>query len=256
MRGNDMNADLSNKVILVTGGTGGIGQEIVRAAAQRGAQVSYCARHEKQLPSGELDRQNKENQLHFVRADISSLNSVRDLVHQTVSNWGQLDAVINNAAMNPDQLLLTTDCKTWDSQMGVNLQGPYLVAEEAAGHWKATNAPGNIVNIGSLASAGASSNPGYSTSKAGLAGLTTLLDRRYAESSIFASHLIVGFVETEMTDTLTSRARELLVECSSLRRAASLNEIANAALFLATDSTGICSGRSISATGGLRSLPL
>ncbi|MFC0109378.1 SDR family NAD(P)-dependent oxidoreductase [Kibdelosporangium aridum] len=245
---------MRDKVVVVTGGSRGIGRAVVLAAAAAGAQVAFCAR--KLGPAtDEVITQveslaGKDRGL-AVAADVASESDVEDLFDAVVDRFDRVDVVVNNAGINRDALLVHTTTEAFDDVIATNLTGAFLICRRAVREFLVQGSGGRIVSISSLSQHGATSQAAYAASKGGLLGLTRTIAKEYGHKSIIANLVTVGYVETDLTQHFDEGLRRLLLEATPLRRNAKPEEIAAAVLFLASTRAGYINGEAVSATGGL-----
>jgi 3-oxoacyl-[acyl-carrier protein] reductase len=249
-----MARDLDGKVVLVTGGSRGIGRAIVEGALARGAEVAFCAREIG--PEAEAMRAAAAGRAIAVRADVSREADVDAFFAAALERFGRVDVAINNAALNKDDLLVRLPTEVWDEVIAVNLTGAFLVSRRAVQEFLAQGEGGRIVSIGSLSQNGATSQASYAASKGGLQGLTRTIAKEYGRRGIYANVVVAGFVETELSQAIPEFAKRFLREASPLRRAARPDEVAAAALFLASERAAFVNGETIHASGGLVDVPL
>ncbi len=250
--------DLVEDVILVTGGSRGIGRGIVLEAARRGARVAICARREADLDSVRREAAEiagSENVAAF-SADVSREEDVESLFDAIVDEFDRVDAVINNAGIARDGLLVRLSVEAFDDVIATNLTGPFLVCRRAIGEFLAQGDGGRIVSIGSLSGNGATSQASYAASKGGLVGLTRTIAKEYGRRGIRANLVVAGYVKTDISDRMPEFVRRFLVDSCTLRRPAEAREIASVALYLASKRSSFINGETIHATGGLIDIPL
>lgn len=252
-------ADLAGKVVLVTGGSRGIGRAIVLGALERGANVAFCAREigpDAEATLAEAGRRFSPGRAIARRADISREADVESLFDAVLEAFGRIDVAVNNAAINRDDLLVNLTVGAWDEVIATNLTGPFLVARRAIQEFLAQGEGGRIVSIGSLSQMGATSQASYAASKGGLQGLTRTIAKEYGRKGIFANVVVAGYVETSISTRMPEFARRFLVEACPQRRMAHAREIAAAVLFLASERAAFVNGETIHASGGLVDIPL
>ncbi len=251
--------ELAEKVLLVTGGSRGIGRAIVLEAVGRGGRVAFCCREagsEAALVQQEAKRIGGEGRVIAVSADVSKEAQVNTLFDSTLTAFGRIDIAINNAAINCDDLLVHLSPEEWDRVIATNLTGSFLIAKRAILEFLDQGDGGRIVSIGSLSQNGATSQASYAASKGGLYGLTRTIAKEYGRVGIYANLLLAGYVETEISSRMPDFAKRFLVDFCPQRRAATASEIAMAALFLASERASFINGETIHATGGLVDIPL
>jgi 3-oxoacyl-[acyl-carrier protein] reductase len=249
-----MSGDLDEKVVLVTGGTRGIGRAVVEGALARGARVALCARTIGTEAEAIVAR--ASGRAIAVATDVAREADVEALFDATIDAFGKVDAAICCAGVNRDDLLVRLPTEVFDEVIAVNLTGVFLVARRAIAEFLAQGEGGRIVSIGSLSQGGATSQASYAASKGGLSGLTRTIAKEYGRRGIAANMVVAGFVETELSSRIPDFARRYLVDSCPLRRAASAEEVAAAALFLASPRASFLNGEAIHATGGLVDIPL
>jgi 3-oxoacyl-[acyl-carrier protein] reductase len=254
-----MSGELDGKVVVVTGGSRGIGRAIVLGALERGARVVFCCRAldaESAVTLREgLDLAGAGKVL-AVAADVSREDDVDALFTRTLDAFGQVDVAINNAAISRDDLLVRLTVEAWDEVIATNLTGPFLVSQRAIQEFLGQGEGGRIVSVGSLSQNGATSQSSYSASKGGLQGLTRTIAKEYGRRGIHANLVVGGYVETRMSDRMPEFAKNFLVNACPQRRLGLGSEVADAVLFLASDRASFINGESLHATGGLVDIPL
>ena len=254
-----MNAgDLGGKVMVVTGGSRGIGREIVLGAVARGAQVAFCARRigrDAQVVKEEAERHGRAAQVICVRADISQEDDVEAFFDAALSTFGKVDVVVNNAGISRDNLLVSLSAQDWDEVIATNLSGAFMVSKRAIKEFLARGTGGSIVTLGSIAQHGMQSSASYATSKGGLIGLTRAIAMEYGSQGIRANLVVAGYVDTELTRYMPDLLKRVLVESCPQWRKAFANEIASVVLFLASNRALCINGEAVHASGGSIEIP-
>jgi NAD(P)-dependent dehydrogenase (short-subunit alcohol dehydrogenase family) len=253
------NRELDGRVVIVTGGTRGIGRAIVLEAAARGARVAMCARQlgdEARSTCEEVERVHGKGRVRALAADVANEAEVDALFDATLDSFGRIDAVVNNAGINRDDLLVRTTAEAFDDVIATNLTGAFLIARRAVYEFLAQGEGGRIVSISSLSQRGATSQAAYAASKGGLGGLTRTLAKEYGARGIVSNIVAVGLVDTELSKKIPPEMRRMLVDTSPLRRAGSVREIAEVVLYLCSARAGFINGETLHATGGLTDVPL
>jgi NAD(P)-dependent dehydrogenase (short-subunit alcohol dehydrogenase family) len=247
---------LDGKVALVTGGSDGIGRAIALTFAREGAKVVIVGRDEAKGKKA-LDELKRVGEAVYFKVDVSNSEQARRMVSDTVQRYGRIDILVNNAAICPPGNVVTTSEATWDEVIGVNLKGIFLCSKYAIPHMQ-RNGGGVIVNIGSINSLMAMENEAaYDASKGGVLMLTKAMALDFAKSNIRVNCICPGAIETPMlTASLESAkdpraARDSLIQKHPLRRTGAPDEIAQAALFLATDDSSFITGATIPVDGGI-----
>ena len=250
--------DLEGKVVVVTGGSRGIGRDIVLGAVARGAQAAFCAREigrDAQAVKKEAERHGRAGQVIAIRADISQEDDVEALFDATLSAFGKVDVVVNNAGIDRANLLVSLSVQDWDEVIATNLTGAFLASKRAIQEFLATGEGGRIVTLGSIAQHGMQSSASYAASKAGLVGLTRAIAKEYGSKGIYANLVVAGYVDTELTRHMPDLLKRVLVESCPQWRKASAEEIASVVLFLASNRALCINGEAIHASGGSIEIP-
>jgi 3-oxoacyl-[acyl-carrier protein] reductase len=244
--------DLSGKNALVTGGSRGIGRAIAIGLAAHGASVmiNYVANKHAadEVVSTIVSAGGAASAL---QGDVASPEDAKRMVDQTVEQFGALHVLVNNAGQTADDLLLRMSEDAWDRVIAINLRGAFLCTKAALRpmirqRW------GRVINISSVA--GIVGNPGqanYAAAKAGLIGFTKSVAKEVASRNITANVIAPGLVLTEMTAGLTDDQKQAVLGVVPLGRWGTPEEIAPAAVFLASDEAGYITGAVLTIDGGL-----
>jgi 3-oxoacyl-[acyl-carrier protein] reductase len=250
--------NLEGKVVVVTGGSRGIGRQIVLGAIERGAQVAFCTRkigRDALVVKEEAERCGKPGQVIAVRADVSEEGDVEALFDATLHTFGKVDVVVNNAGIVRANVLVTLATQDWDEIIATNLTGAFLTSRRAIKAFLASGEDGRIVTVGSIAQDGMQSHAGYAASKGGLVGLTHAIAQEYGSNGIYAYLVVVGYVDTRLTGHVPDSLKRAAIESSSQWREASADEIASVVLFLASDRALCRNGQTFHASAGSRGIP-
>ncbi len=250
--------DLSGKVMIVTGGSRGIGREIVLGAVQRGARVAFCGREigkDAQAVKDETEQIAGKGRVIAVQADVSEESAVDALFAHTREAFGRFDIVVNNAGITRNHLLAAMPVAAWDQVIATNLTGAFTVAKRSVIEFLRQGGAGKIISVGSITQNGAAGVSNYAASKGGLAGLTTAIAQEYGPHRIVAYLLVGGYAETRLTENEPDLV-EHIIETSPAGRLASARDIASVVLFLASDdSMAIRNGAFIHVSGGMIEAP-
>lgn len=247
---------LENKVALVTGGTDGIGKAIAIAFAKEGAKVIIVGRDE---TKGRMALQEvaKYGTADYVRADVSNSAQVLRMIEGAVKRFGHIDVLVNNAGIAPAGTVLTTSEETWDEVMSINLKGVFLCSKYTIPHMQ-RNGGGAIVNIGSINSLMAWENEAaYDASKGGVLMLTRATALDFAKSKIRVNCICPGAIETPLLRASIkaqpdpAKAREWTTARHPLGRIGVPEEVAEVAVFLASDAASFMTGAAIPVDGGI-----
>ena len=245
--------ELANRVVVVTGGSRGIGREIALAAAGRGACVAFCYAESVDEAAGVVAEANAmgNRRVMAIRSDVSCDADVARLFAAAERELGSIDVVVNNAGISRSSLLVNQTTEAWDQVIATNLTGCFLTSRAAVGRFANSGRRGTIIHIGSVTMHGAPSDASYAASKGGLAGLNRAIARDYSAQGIRSFLLVGGYVET----ALTAGAQSLLsrmAQTSPLKRTALAGEFASAVVFLASErSRGLSSGSALYVSGGM-----
>ncbi|HUU49341.1 MAG TPA: 3-oxoacyl-[acyl-carrier-protein] reductase [Nitrospinota bacterium] len=242
---------LSGKVALVTGGARGIGRSIAIKLAKEGAHIVISDIN----LNGALDtakvieEQGKESIA--VEGNVSIFSDVEAMVKQAIDKFGRIDILINNAGVTKDSLLIRMKKEDWDFVLNVNLTGTFNCSKAVA-KYMMKQKTGNVVNISSVV--GVMGNVGqvnYASSKAGVIGLTKSMARELAPRGIRVNAIAPGFIDTEMTRSLSEEARNRLVTQIPLTRLGTPDDVANCVNFLVSDDADYITGQVIHVNGGM-----
>ena len=241
-----MTGRLLGKTVLVTGAGRGIGRAIAQVMAQEGAQVAAA---DVDMDSSERLAAALPTESLALCMDITSSEKVRSGVEKTIEYFGQLDILVNNAGY----LVFTTydDCSeaVWDRIVDVNMKGTFFCCQAVLKHMKARK-QGVIINMSSLAAktGGVAAGPPYAASKAGVSALTIGLARTVAEHGIRVNAIAPGVIETAMTDSAEHAPLKAQIPIGHTGQP---EDVANCALFLASDEARHITGEVIDVNGGL-----
>jgi len=240
--------DLSGKMALITGATGGIGGEIAKALHAQGATVALSGRNEAKLKelAGELG-----SNVHTIVADLSNNEGITALIKDAEEAMGQIDILVNNAGLTRDNLSMRMKEEEWQDVLDVNLTAPFMLAKTCQrGMMKRRF--GRIINISSVV--GTTGNPGqcnYVASKAGMSGWTKAMGMEIASRGITVNCVAPGFIQTAMTDALTDDQKSGINATIPMGRMGAPNEIASAVAYLASDEAAYVTGATIHVNGGM-----
>jgi 3-oxoacyl-[acyl-carrier protein] reductase len=243
--------DLNGKTAIVTGASRGIGRAIALALAASGAKVACVARSADKLKEAvdEIAAAGGNAEVH--PCDVTDSEAVTKLVEGLAEKWGQVDVVVNNAGITADTLIPRMSDEQWDSVIATNLRSVFLFTRVAS-QVMMRKRTGRIINISSVS--GIMGNPGqanYSASKAGIIGLTRTVARELAGRKITVNAICPGFIASEMTAAMGATLDEMIKERIPAKRLGEAHEIADAVLYLASDSAAYMTGEVLTIDGGL-----
>jgi len=235
---------MSEEIVFISGASRGIGTAIAEHFANKGHKVIGTSRSNFTFDS---DNSN----LIPLSLDITNRDSVNECMNYLKENNLTPSILINNAGITSDQLFLRMKDEDWDNVIATNLTGTFNLTK-ALIKGMIKNRYGRIINISSVS--GLMGNPGqvnYSSAKAGLSGFTKSLAKEVGSRGITVNSIAPGFIETDMTSYLDENAKEKLTQDIPLKRLGSVNDIAELAIFLASDESSYITGQTISVDGGL-----
>ena len=246
---------LTGKTALITGGSRGIGKAIVERYAEEGANVAFTyispSSGEKALQLAEALNGQGDVIVKAYQSDASSFAQAESLINQVISDFGQIDILINNAGITKDNLLLRMTEEQWDSVMEVNLKSIYNTTKNILKPMMKQRA-GSIINITSIV--GVTGNAGqsnYSASKAGMIGFTKSIAKEIGSRGIRCNAIAPGFIATEMTGELGEKVIEGYLNNIPLKRFGDAKEIADACVYFGSDMSTYVSGQVLSVCGAL-----
>ncbi|AZG73739.1 3-oxoacyl-ACP reductase FabG [Shewanella livingstonensis] len=240
--------NLDGKIALVTGASRGIGRAIAESLVQAGAMVIGTATSEK----GAAAIQDYLGDKGFgMVLNVTDSQSVADLYSQIKEKAGEVDILINNAGITRDNLLMRMKDDEWQDIIDTNLTSLFKLSKPVMRSMMKKRF-GRIISIGSVV--GTMGNAGqvnYSAAKAGLIGFTKSLAREVASRQITVNAIAPGFIQTDMTDELTVEQQQAIMSQVPMERLGQAQEIANAVLFLASDSAAYITGETLHVNGGM-----
>ncbi|THB67651.1 MAG: 3-oxoacyl-[acyl-carrier-protein] reductase [Spirochaetaceae bacterium] len=243
---------LKGKTALVTGGSRGIGKEIVLRLASQGADVYYLDLDEGPFVD-EYATAAKEYGVKIVAktGSVSNEEQVNQVIDEILKETEGIDILVNNAGITRDGLIMRMSTADWQMVMDVNLTGTFFVTR-ALTRSMLKRRGGSIINISSIVGLmGNGGQTNYSASKAGVVGFTKSLAREVASRGVRVNAIAPGFIRTDMTDKLNDEQREALQQQIPLGRIGNAGEVADAVLYLASDLASYMTGQVLEVTGGL-----
>lgn len=243
---------LEGKIALITGGSRGIGRAIALAFANEGANVAFSDL----VYDAIAEDLEKEITALGVKAkayasDASSFEASEALCNAVAADFGRIDVLVNNAGITRDNLLMRMTEADWDLVIKVNLKSVFNLTK-AVQKYMLKQRSGSIINMSSVV--GVSGNAGqsnYSASKAGLIGFTKSIAQELGSRNVRCNAMAPGYIETEMTAKLPEEVRKAWAEKIPLRRGGKPEDVANVAVFLASDLSAYVTGQVINVCGGL-----
>lgn len=242
---------LKDKVTLVTGASRGIGRGIAISLARAGATVIGTATTSEGADKITQSFQNENVQGHGMVLDVTAPESINELLEAIKQRFGIINILVNNAAITQDNLFLRMKDDEWSSVIDTNLNAVFRLSKACIrdmlkARW------GRIINIGSVV--GATGNPGqanYCAAKAGVVGFSKALALEVGSRNITINTVSPGFVATDMTNALTDEQRQAIFQRIPMQKIGTIDDIANAVMFLASDYAGYITGQTLHVNGGM-----
>jgi 3-oxoacyl-[acyl-carrier protein] reductase len=242
---------MTNRIALITGASRGIGRACAHRLAAGGAKVVLAARQLDKLEEVAAEVRAAGGEAFVVAIDLASQDSIKEAFSKASKDFGRIDILVNNAGLTRDGLAMRMKRDDWDAVIQTNLSGTFFCIQQVLPgmvreRW------GRIVNISSVV--GESGNAGqanYAASKAGLIGLTKSLAQELASRNITVNAVAPGFVETDMTASLSDELKAKITQSVPLKRIGSPRDIAAAAGFLCGDDASYITGHVLDVNGGM-----
>jgi len=245
--------DLTGRVALVTGGSRGLGRAIALALAGQGCDVAVNYRGNQAAADEVVAMISAMGRTALaIQGDTGAgREACETIVKAALDAFGKVDILVNNAGITRDNLLMRMDAEEWESVLATNLAGPFWMTRAIARPMMKARY-GRIINMSSAA--GRMGNPGqanYSAAKAGLIGLTKTTARELASRGITCNALAPGLIETDLTANLPAAASEAIKTLTPMGRTGSVEDVAAAAVYLASDESSYVTGQVIGVDGGM-----
>lgn len=242
---------MKKKTVLITGGARGIGKAMSKAFAKEGYNVLVNFNKSENGAKELYTILNEKNfSVKLFKANISNREDVEDMVDYCIKEFGGLDVLVNNAGVSQDKLFTDITDEDWDNMMNINLKGSFYCSQVAL-KYMISEKKGNIINISSIwGISGASCEVHYSITKAGIIGMTKALAKEVGPSNIRVNSIAPGVINTDMLSGYNEEDIDALVEETPLMRLGTPEDIANCAIFLASDKSNFITGQVISPNGG------
>ncbi len=243
---------LEGKTALITGAARGIGSSIAKRFAKEGANVAITDLAVNESANSVI----RELESYGVKAkayasDASNYEQTQEVVKQIIEDFGRVDILVNNAGITKDTLLMRMSEDQWDMVINVNLKSVFNFTKAVQINML-SNRAGSIINMSSVV--GLSGNAGqsnYSASKAGMIGFTKSVAKEVGARGVRCNAIAPGFIETEMTAKLPENVRKEWAKQIPLRRGGTPDDVANTALFLASDLSSYVTGQVVNVCGGM-----
>jgi len=243
--------NLTDKVAIVTGASRGIGEAIAKQLSSCGAKIILIARNSDQLVAVKETIISNGGIAESIAGDVSNLNSISEIITNTIDKWGRIDILVNNAGIARDNIIMRMKEDDWDSVMNINLKGCFNGIKSVA-RPMIKNKAGRIINItsviGQIGNAGQSN---YAASKAGIMGLTKSMAKELGSRNITVNAVAPGYITTDMTNELNDEVKEQMKSSIPLGRLGTPDDVANLVCFLASDEAGYITGQTFNVDGGM-----
>ena len=240
------------KVVLVTGGSRGIGKEVAEIYAENGYDVviNYVS-DRTDLEGIKKEFEEKKVKCLLIKADVSNSEDVEKMIEEAIKEFGKIDVLVNNAGITRDTLLMRMSEEDFDKVIEINLKGTYLVTKQVT-KYMMKKRQGSIINLASVVGVvGNAGQANYAASKAGIIGFTKSIAKELASRNIRVNAVAPGFIETDMTNILKDEVKENIGNQIPLKRMGTAREVAEVIYFLGTDKSSYITGQVINIDGGM-----
>lgn len=245
--------DLHGKVAVVTGASRGIGKAIALKYAQAGADIAilYVGEQEAEAAAVCQEAEALGVQAKSYLCDVTDFARTKEVTESVIADLGGIDILVNNAGITRDKLLLQMSEADFDQVMDVNLKGAFNMIRHVYSHMMKKR-QGCIINIASVAGVmGNAGQANYASSKAGLIGLTKTVAKELGSRNVTCNAIAPGMIATDMTQVLPEKVKEAMIAGIPMKRPGSPEDVANVALFLASDLASYVTGEVIKVDGGM-----
>lgn len=242
---------LKDKVVIITGGSRGIGRASAIAFAQEGAKVVIASRILDTAEEVVNTIKNNGGEVLSIKLDISDPKQVQDMVSIVIAHYGKIDILVNNAGITDDAFIVKMTYEQWDNVINTNLSGTFYCIKEVI-PYMIDRHYGRIINVSSIAGEkGAVAQVNYAASKAGIIGLTLSLAQELGSKGITVNAVSPGYISTNMVDKVPEKIKQRAITKIPVGRIGNAEEIANAFVFLASDEASYCNGTILDVNGGI-----
>ncbi len=242
---------LKDKISIITGGARGIGKQIALRLAKEGSHIVLCDINEALLAEAAGQIKELGVEVLVLQVDVTNSSQVEDMVNKTLDKFKRVDILINNAGITRDALLMRMKESDWDAVININLKGAFN-ATKAVSAAMLKQRSGKIVNIASIIGViGNAGQANYAASKAGIIGLTKSVAKELAARGVNVNAIAPGFIQTDMTASLSEDVKAKMLELIPMRKFGEAQDVANLALFLASEDSSYITGQVIKIDGGM-----
>ncbi len=243
---------LEGKTALITGGSRGIGEAIVRKFIAEGAAVAFTYRSSSEKADKIVaDLSALGATIKAYQSDAADFAQAETLIKTILSDFDKIDILVNNAGITQDNLIMRMSEDQWDSVINVNLKSVFNLTKHVVRQMM-RNRAGSIINMSSVVGVfGNAGQANYAASKAGIIGFSKSIAKEVGSRNIRCNVIAPGFIETDMTHELDDKTKETFLSGIPMKRLGQAEEVANTCLFLGSDLSSYISGQTISVCGGL-----
>ena len=242
---------LTGKVALITGGSRGIGEAIVRKFAEYGADIAFTYLSSEEKAKAIANDLPEGTKVKIYKSDASDYQQAEALVNDVISSFGQIDILINNAGITQDNLMLRMNEDQWDKVININLKSVFNLTKHVVKPMM-RNRKGSIINMSSVVGVfGNAGQANYAASKAGIIGFSKSIAKELGSRNIRCNAIAPGFINTDMTEELDEKTKANFLTGIPLKRLGDASEVADICAFLGSDMSSYVSGQVISVCGGL-----
>ncbi len=242
---------LQEQVALITGSARGIGKEIAMTFAQEGAKVVISDINKSAADATAEKFRSLGHDAISLACDVTNSADAEDMVNKILDKYSRIDILVNNAGITRDNLLLRMSVADWDAVINTNLKGAFICTKVVS-KFMLKAKKGKIISIASIIGImGNAGQANYAASKAGVIGLTKSVARELASRGITANAVAPGFIQTEMTEKLSEKAREAIYKQIPLGKLGTPHDVAQVCLFLASSDADYITGQTIVVDGGM-----
>ena len=244
--------DFEGQIVIVTGGTRGIGAGITESFLERGANVvSTYARNDQAANEFKEKMVKFSERLFLEKFDVSDSKEVDEFYKRVIEKHGKIDVLVNNSGIRQDNMMAMMSDEEWDSVIKTNLRGSYLMSKKIIKPFL-KNRYGRIVNISSIGGIlGLPGQTNYAASKAGQMAMAKSLSKELGKRGITVNNVCPGFIETDMTASMPQDQVEEYKKQIPARRFGTVYDVAHAVMFLASKEASYINGANLEVTGGL-----
>jgi len=243
---------LSGKTAIITGASRGIGRAIALKMAENGANVAIVYAGNEAAAKESCDCAQKFGvKAQIYCCDVADFDKTKALIQTVIEDFGGIDILVNNAGIVRDNLVLSMSEDDFDSVIDTNLKGAFNMIKHTYTHFMKKRS-GRIINITSITGVvGNAGQANYASAKAGMIGLTKSVARELAARNVTCNAIAPGFIQTDMTDKLSDKIKETVLGSIPMKKMGTPNDVANIAVFLASDNASYITGEVIKIDGGL-----